>query len=164
MPHPSSRLDIYIVPQGGRREVHAMARALFDEWVLAGWVLDDGSGMPGMEEVVPRGCRRVRLDLPESRVLYANQQGGFRAQCMGCGASVAQHVTALVSPAVPNGKVNCGQCGCELEGGGVKFSPHAAFGFGAMVLCDVGSFELTPGAKATLTRALGPYDVVGKRV
>jgi hypothetical protein len=116
-----------------------------------------------MRSVVCGGCVRVRVDLPSSMVLYANQQGGFRVRCGRCTHNLSTKIPSLRHAFACGSEVCCEGCGEVLTRDLLEFQPPGAFGYGAMVLCDVGGIEMTPDARGDVLRALGPYDVVGRR-
>lgn len=163
MPHPSSRLDLYLVPRGNKEEVRASLNALMKKWEDLGWVGSQGQGSTGMHGVVRGGCVRVRVDLPDGMVLYANQQGGFRVNCGQCGHNLSAQIPMIRKALAEGSGVGCEGCGWTLENDSLDFQPPGAFGYGAMVLCDVGAFEVVPEVRESVLQAIGPYDVVGRR-
>lgn len=116
-----------------------------------------------MHGVVRGGCVRVRVDLPDGMVLYANQQGGFRVNCDQCGHNLSPQLPSIRHALADGSGVCCEGCGESLENDSLDFRPPGAFGYGAMVLCDVGGFEVMPEVHASVLRTIGPYDVVGRR-
>jgi len=166
MPHPSHRLDLLVVPADPEAEIERAAfERLLESWEATGWIEGDGPG-PAVGELLPGGFARVWRDDPGRVVLYANQQGGFRVQCPDTEAIISPAFgAALVAWKHGEQRVlDCPGCGephaledCELR-------PHGAFGRGAVVFADAASTLLSSNARAALAEALGPVDVVIRRV
>ncbi len=160
MPHPGHRLDLQLVPTGpdARRRVRAAFHALCRD----GFIGPDGFATERSSTLIPGGFVRARVDLPDAPRLWANQQGGFRATCPGCGRSV---VGPVVRAARSGGaaEVRCDGCGWSGHVGAVRFHPPAAWGEAALVLADVGHVEPSPAGRDWLARALGSHARIGRR-
>jgi hypothetical protein len=130
MPRPTSRLDLFFVPDDRSSGAVDAARALVERW-----------------DPVPAGARAARLDDPGALVLYANRVGGFRATCGRCGASVAAALR-------PFAETPCGGCGAQLPFDEVVCRPEACIGRAAAVLVDVdtATVEAPPGFRRVLAR------------
>lgn len=126
-PRPSHRLDVLLVPPDTAGAV-AQVRALYEAWVAEGFVLGNRAG-PRVDELMTGGFRHVRLDEPGTRVLYANQQGGFHVRCAHCSTPMAEVFEPL-------GQTRCPGCGVSSTVEQLDCRPSVAVSHAALVLGD----------------------------
>ncbi len=139
-----------------------LCAALVDRGVLT------ESGLAGEQApwLVPGGFRRLFLDDPGEWRLFANQQGGFRARCPGCGANLVPVLSAAWSslrgprPA----PIACPTCGGAHDLDAVDFAPTAAWGRWAARIVEVQSATPTADGIALIATYLGPVRLVAARV
>ncbi len=159
MPHPSHRLDLQLVPrgEGAAERVRQGLASLVERGVLT------AEGLAGAEAgwLVDGGFARVRADAGDRPRLWANQQGGFRAACPSCGASVVRELQRAVR--AEGAPVSCGICGWTGEIDAVAFRPAAAWGTSALVVHDAQSAWLTEAGGAWAGEVLGDFALVWRR-
>lgn len=164
MVRPSSRLDLAIVPVDPEA---SPARALVDDLGVArGWWTRDGDRGPEGAALGVGTFRRAWTEAFERPRLLANQQGGFRVTCPGCGASVvADFQRALRAWREGTGprRLACPACGQPWALEHLVFQPDAAFASVALHLDHVGHAFPDPAALAAVAGVWGPVRVVGRR-
>lgn len=163
MPKPSSRLDLFVVPD----EVDAAPDvAALDAIGLAhGWWTAQGGHGPQATDLVEGGFVRRLLHADPQPRLYANQQGGFSVRCPGCDALVVRAFSAAVETWRAGGErqMTCPTCGAAFALEEASFRPDAAFARVALHLGDVGSYGLQPGAASAIASVWGPIRWIGRR-
>jgi len=167
MPHPSRRLDLFLVPADAdnppdRGRFEALQRTLAERDVL------DDAGAPGphAERLVDGGFAALRFEEGEGRRLYANQQGGFRVRCPACGANLVPALHANWSDITEDGgrELTCPECGGVSPVIDLQYEPPAAWGRWAVRVADAGSASLHAEARRAVEDVLGPVRVVARRV
>ena len=166
MPLVRHRLDLVLIPkdpeldlpQGAWTHLHA-------QWQRQGWVVEDRPG-PLAHDLVSGGFRRVWLDSPGGVVLYAHHQGGYRVAC----PNVQELITHSFVDAVRGWRagglrmIECPACGTVHSLESLQYRPPAGFAKWAVVISDVESLEPTPTALRALEGALGPLQMILRRV
>lgn len=153
MPFARRRLDILVVPDELERPPDRRAfEALQARWAAEG-------RLEASDGLVRGGVGGVRLDLPSSVTLYANQLGGFKVRCPVCQASLARDFSKAVQrwrTGSGGFAVDCPGCGVTCALDAVDVRPPVAFGRGAVVFVDVGSDTLADGVLDELEEVVGP--------
>lgn len=171
MPHPRDRLDVILVPADAEAQIDARAvEALFDRWQQEG-LLAPGTGPlrrtggPRAWALLPGGFQVAWLDRPVGIQLYANQLGGFRVPCPGCGGPLAlafgQAVERWRRGEDPT--VRCGSCGHAAPAAQIPLRPEGAFARGALVLSDARGLEPSPAALRAVRAVLGEVRLILRR-
>lgn len=160
MPHPSRRLDLQLVPLGA--DASSRVQRAFDDLIAREVIGADGWAGPRAAWLVERRFVRVRSDLGEAPRLWANQQGGFRATCPGCGESVIRQLHRVVSGRASE-PIACERCGRHSAIDEVDFRPSAAWGPSALVLHDVGTAGLSAEGRTWADDVLGAHKPVLRR-
>ena len=159
-----SRLDLLCVPTGLDTVLaHERWEDLKTGWIAAG--LLDPAGAP-TARLVDGGGAGLRIDLPTTRVVYANQLGGFRVRCPSCGAGLASEFAHAIERAREEGpvRVSCRACHSPHPLEALVTRPPIRVGRSALILQDVGGSRLTePGASA-IRDWIGDFSVVLRRV
>lgn len=165
MPHPSHRLDLYLVPTEPDRPPPADSAALWADLASRGWVDERGFAGLRAEELVAGGFVRARLDHPGEPVLYGNQQGGFRARCPACAGGVVRALGAALASWRAGGdrKVTCATCGVQTPLEGVDFQPAAHPARWAFVLADAEDATPTEPGLRVLSEHLGATLLIRRR-
>lgn len=141
--------------------------ALRDAWTARGWLVDCRPG-PLAEALLPGGFDRVWISLPRGGpALFANQQGGYRAQCPGGGAIItgafARALQAWVEKTGPFA-LSCPACGGEHALPEVRLAPPGAFGRFAIVFSDVSALDISAAAREEMEDVFGSMGTVLRRV
>lgn len=166
MPFPTSRLDLFVVPQNPYK--HISVERVESFWVsgmkLKWW---DDKGRPGEhhEALGVGSFGRIRLERVNQRRFYGNQQGGFRVECPFCGAPLVKEFHEKKRKWVEDGQawLRCHRCEQHLALTNLRFLPPAAFAPCAVHLQDVGRFELSQTVRDALADAFGDVRLVGRR-
>jgi hypothetical protein len=166
MPHASHKLELLLVPNVPERPLDMVSiDALFDVWSGRGLIEGDGPGR-NADELIKDGFVRIWIDSPDRMWLYANQQGGFRVQCLHCD----EHIAGEFNRAFRMWKkgaarcVVCPHCGVQTDLNDCQHRPDAAFACWAIVLSGVQSLGLGQGIREEVEQSLGPIKMVVRRV
>jgi hypothetical protein len=126
-------------------------------------LLDEG-GQPSRGLGLPR-CAALSVDVPGALALFGNQQGGVRVRCPTSGEPAAQQLSDALSSSKAGvfATVHC-VCGAEHDPNDLHFEPPAAVAASALVVVDVDAYSLAEPAKGILSRILGPYAMIPRRV
>lgn len=124
------------------------------------------SGNKPTAALVEGGGEGVLLDLPETRVVYANQLGGFRVQCPSCGGGLARSFARAMEQGRTEGviQVSCPTCQSVHGLATIRTRPPIRVGRSALILVDVGGSRLTESGERAVRDWLGPFSVVLRRV
>lgn len=159
-----SRLDLICVPQGVDTVLpHDRWPAVQQQWRAAGLLGPRNSPTPALVE---GGGEGVLVDVPETRVVYANQLGGFRVQCPACGGGVARSFAAAMEQSRAGGEIRvmCPSCNTVHGLASLRTRPSIRVGRSALILVDVGGSRLTESGARAVQDWLGPYTLVLRRV
>lgn len=158
----SHRLDLMVLPAGpDRRPDPAAFARLIDVWQAIGALRVEPGRLRGGPEaavVLPGGFAGLRLDLPALPALYANEQGGFRVPCPGCGAPLAREFSAAIAAWRRGGprRLVCPSCARGQDLAAAEAAPPVGIALGAVIFMDVGGEALAPAAHSALEAVLGP--------
>ncbi|MGK0344835.1 MAG: hypothetical protein ACI855_000899 [Myxococcota bacterium] len=164
LPRPSSRLDLMLVPP--MEGAVTVARALFAQSVEAGICLDSGAPGPAANTWIAGGFARIRVDVPLTPTLYANQQGGFRVFCPSCTDNVVPVFAPVLAAFRVSGvaRLTCPHCTVSTPIAELTFTPSAAVGQAALVIADAADGQLQDGVLQDLEERFGPVAIVAARV
>lgn len=160
MPRASHRLNLLLVPADPeRRPDPLLAGQLFA--ALRAEAVTDAWDRPGprAEALHAGGFALFRADFPPEPVIYGNRQGGYRAVCPACGASVVAAVLQALKRWRASGDMGlrCERCGVPCSLSTVIYQPDAAPARFALELRDVERPIFSPSAQVMelLERTLG---------
>jgi len=159
-----SRLDLICVPEGmDTIFAHERWTDLKPTWLEAGLLDQAGAPTPRM---VDGGAAGLRIDLPTTRVVYANQLGGFRVHCPRCGVGVASEFAHAIERARNQGAIEvfCRACQATHPMDALHTRPPIRVGRSALVLQDAGGSRLSPLGASAIREWIGAFSVVLRRV
>lgn len=165
MPFPRSLVDLCIVfPDLKNVKSEEDIFRLIETWQAKSWINKDlKQENPGL---LQGEFFRLQIDPPESILLYANHQGGYRVFCPKSRENIAAEFSKRVTSWRAGGKreLDCPSCQ-EVHGlEEVLTKPKICFSKGALILKDVSSIQISEEAKEDILRYLGEVDFVYKRV
>ncbi len=162
-PHPTHRLNAWLVPADPDRQCPGKSQEALDQFIREHQPMKSkrwgGAFLTG-------GWVVARLDLPPSAHLYGNKQGGYQVRCSGCEAAMVQEAIGGLRRWQEGGprRLQCPNCGMEQDLAGLQFRPPAAPGRFAIELRDVQGLGLTSHGKDVFTKLLGgDFRVIGSR-
>jgi len=167
MPKAAHQIAVILVPTDPDHCLtEEAADGLLTELVRKGVVDERGRAAQEADCWIPGGFGRIRVDRPRRPVVYGNRQGGYRAQCPRCSASLAREIeVGLSNWRQGQGRgFSCQDCQEELSLEEVVFSPSAAPGRWALVFSRAEALQLKEEALEWLTEELQtPFKTVVSR-
>ena len=161
-PHPTHRLNAWLVPSDPEREPgNALTAGLATLQAERG----ETSQRWG-HDLLPGGWLGVRLDQPAAPHLYGNKQGGFQVRCPGCQTPVAREVPEVLARwrRGEGRQMSCPSCRETVALEALSYRPPAAPAGFAIELRDVHSLALSSLGQERFERLLGgPFHVIGSR-
>jgi hypothetical protein len=128
--------------------------------------LDSGAPGPAANTWIAGGFARIRVDVPLTPTLYANQQGGFRVFCPSCTDNVVPVFAPVLAAFRVSGvaRLTCPHCTVSTPIAELTFTPSAAVGQAALVIADAADGQLQDGVLQDLEERFGPVAIVAARV
>ena len=161
-PHPTHRLNLWLVPSDPERGVPDSAAS-----GLAGLKAEhDGNPRRWGDALLPGGWTHARLDRPSSPHLYGNKQGGFQVRCPTCRTPLVREAAEALSRwrAGKGRTLACPHCATTSPLEALNYRPAAAPGLFAFELRDVQGMALTTAGHRRFEALLaGPFHVIGSR-
>lgn len=126
----------------------------------------DGDGSVVVPGHLSLGAARLRVERYERPQLIANQVGGFRVRCPRCDASIVPIFVAAQEAYRQGGEraLRCDQCAAVVALEALRFSPPAAYGAVTLTLDDVDAATIPAELAERITRAIGPWVAIARRI